>query len=78
MLPIKIRYFSSKLIFVILIIAIVFGPGFIIKNDKNISRTPKLQNEKLTATFIWHNPDKSTITGFFEDGKLVRKKQKGL
>ncbi|WP_088241376.1 hypothetical protein [Calothrix rhizosoleniae] len=102
---------------VILIIPIMFGSGFIIKNDKNILKTPKLQNEKLTVqtpnftraeyerlklgmllveveailgrgyeiekttknvTFVWNNPDKSTITGIFEDGKLVRKKQEGL
>lgn len=31
-----------------------------------------------TVTFVWNNPDKSAITGVFEDGKLVHKKQEGL
>lgn len=29
-------------------------------------------------TFIWKNPDDSTITVIFEDSKLIRKQQTGL
>ena len=31
-----------------------------------------------TATFVWKNPDNSTITVIFEDGKLIKKQQTGL
>ena len=31
-----------------------------------------------TATFVWKNPDESSITVIFEDGKLINKRQTGL
>ena len=43
-----------------------------------LGRGSEIEQTTKTATFVWHNPDKSTITGVFENGKLVRKKQQGL
>lgn len=43
-----------------------------------LGRGTEIEQSAKTTTFIWQNPDKSSITAVFEDGKLVRKKQEGL
>lgn len=50
----------------------------LIEVEAILGRGTETEQTTKTATFIWQNPDKSTIVGIFEDGKLVHKKQEGF
>ncbi len=43
-----------------------------------LDRGIEIEQSAKETTFFWKNPDKSSITVIFENGKLKRKKQEGL
>lgn len=40
-----------------------------------LGRGVEISSTETTATFIWRNPDSSSITATFKDGKLIEKSQ---
>jgi hypothetical protein len=50
----------------------------LVEAEAILGRGIEIEQSAKRTTFFWKNPDKSSITVIFEDGKLEHKKQEGL
>ena len=54
-------------------------PGMsIVEVESILDRGTETEQYMERKTFLWKNPDDSTITVIFEDSKLIKKQQRGL